>query len=136
MLQVMADVSAALPDESALRKERQARWDSDVSEGSVATEDKVRSIKEKQTWTPSKDIVSASGDSSVGLWSGRLTGLDGKGCGSVFLSCSVLLSGDQADRRHPTATEGQTGVIFHSAPSLTTLCLSDFRVFSSFVLVE
>lgn len=40
--QVMADVSAALPSESALRRERQARWDSDVSEGSSATEDKVR----------------------------------------------------------------------------------------------
>lgn len=36
----MADVSAALPSESALRKERQARWDSDVSEGS-SREDKV-----------------------------------------------------------------------------------------------
>ena len=41
MPQVMADVSAALPSESALRRERQARWDSDVSEGSSATEDKV-----------------------------------------------------------------------------------------------
>lgn len=41
--QVMADVSAALPSESALRRERQARWDSDVSEGSSASapEDKV-----------------------------------------------------------------------------------------------
>lgn len=39
--QVMADVSAALPSESALRKERQARWDSDVSQGS-SHEDKVR----------------------------------------------------------------------------------------------
>lgn len=43
MVQVMADVSAALPRESALRRERQARWDSDVSERS-GTEDEVRVI--------------------------------------------------------------------------------------------
>ncbi len=43
----MADVSAALPSESALRKERQARWDSDVSQGS-SHEDKV-------TWLPSPE---------------------------------------------------------------------------------
>ncbi|CAM9259143.1 unnamed protein product [Scytosiphon promiscuus] len=43
----MADVSAALPSESALRKERQARWDSDVSEGS-SREDKEKARKFKQ----------------------------------------------------------------------------------------
>lgn len=40
---MIEDVSAALPSESALRRERQARWDSDVSENS-ATEDKVKTI--------------------------------------------------------------------------------------------
>ncbi|CAM9678416.1 unnamed protein product [Ectocarpus sp. 4 AP-2014] len=47
ILKVMADVSAALPSESALRKERQARWDSDVSEGS-SREDKEKARKFKQ----------------------------------------------------------------------------------------
>ncbi|CAM9492567.1 unnamed protein product, partial [Ectocarpus fasciculatus] len=47
ILKVMADVSAALPSESALRKERQARWDSDVSEGS-SREDKDKARKFKQ----------------------------------------------------------------------------------------
>eukprot|EP00752_Nemacystus_decipiens_P009489 g8484.t1 len=47
ILKVMADVSAALPSESALRKERQARWDSDVSQGS-SHEDKEKARKFKQ----------------------------------------------------------------------------------------
>lgn len=49
-VQVMADVSAALPSESALRRERQARWDSDVSEGS-SHEDKVRTIKKMPSFS-------------------------------------------------------------------------------------
>ncbi|CAN0057201.1 unnamed protein product [Pylaiella littoralis] len=109
ILKVMADVSAALPSESALRRERQARWDSDVSEGSShGDKEKARKFKQHreahynefkalQEWRDKN----RSGDAMMDDDSDSDDGDDNGDTAEVSPPSRLLRSGDVVDQLVP-----------------------------------